>query len=286
MTRDNIFRRHREETLARQAAEAAAGEPLPLVAAEGPRADGMGGIIRTDAATNEAKLMLVKLTSDRAALKTYQSGELRAKAKADLLPDYQDWLDGLIADPEALPVGERNDVLFYAMIWHLDCREIARALELAELVLARKVEVPSSSFKRTPGCLIAEEVAERAFDALRADAAYFDQDWIAQAMLLTEAEDMPDEARAKLFKASALFDERKIDALEAAGGPQADGSAGAYAALIFSAKASAVRALELNSGCGVKKLLEKLDRLAKKIEPISSNQVSVAGATPATGNPS
>lgn len=268
MTRDNIFRAHRERTLARQAAEAASGGPLLSDAAEGaregaPRADGMGGIIRPDAATNEAALMLVKLTSDRTRLKEIQSIERKIEAKRSMLPEYQAWLDGLIDGASALPAETRNDVLTTCMMWHIDTGDFARALEIAAVVLLAKIPMPAQ-FERTAACAVAEQIADAAFAAVGGKGD-FDVDLISETMLLTDAEDMPDEVCAKLFKAQALLIYRKADALLEAGGDAADGPAGAYSAALEATKAAASRALALNEKSGVKPLLAKVERAEKKL---------------------
>jgi hypothetical protein len=264
VTRTNIFRAHREHTLARQAAEAMSGGPLPPDVAKGPRADGMGGIIRPDAATNEAALMLVKLTSDRARLREIQSIERKIEVKRDLLPEYQAWLDGLIAGADAMQPETRNDVLTTCMMWHIDTGDFSRALELAAVVFLAKIPMPSQ-FDRTAGCAVAEQIADAAMNAISAKAD-FDVDLISETMLITEAEDMPDEVRAKLFKAQAMLLERNASILEQAGGDGADGPAAAFSATLASAKDAAVRALALNEKSGVKALIGKIERTEKKIK--------------------
>lgn len=260
----NLARSHYQRTLARQAAKAAAGDPLPSVAAEGARADGLGGIIRPDAATNASGLMLVKLTSDRSRLKEIQSVERKIDAKREMLPEYQAWLDGLIEGAANLPEGVQNDVLTTCMMWHIDTGDFTRALELAAIVLDRDIPLPSQ-FNRKAPTAIAEEIAEAAFASIR-NATEFDVDHIAEVQLLTDDKDMPDEVRAKLHKATALIFERKADALSDAGGEGADGAAGAYSAALDAAQTAATRALELDSSCGVKGLLAKIARAQKKIE--------------------
>lgn len=257
----NIARAHRERTLAAQAAEAATGDPLPSVAAEGAVADGMGGIIRPGVAASEAALMLVKLHSDRTRLRQIQSDEGKEAAKREMLPEYQAWLDGLISAADKIPEGTRNDLLSTLTIWSIDAGDYARALELAEVVIARKIPMPAWFDRKAP-CAIAEELAKAAFKAISAKAD-FDPDHIAAVQLLTEAEDMPDEVRAKLFKAAAQLTERRIDALLASN--TGDGPAGELQALVASAQADAARALELHDGSRVKALIQKLARVAKKL---------------------
>lgn len=260
----NIFRKHFHDQIARQAADAAVEQST---VADGlfARADGLGGIIRPDAASSDAAIMLMRLTHDRARLKGIQSQEAKIAAKREMLPEYENWLDGLILGADALPEGQPNDVLCYAMVWHIDTGNIARALELAAVILGRKVAFPPH-FKRTGGCLIAEEIAESAFEAMR-DKEDFDIDLIIETQILVEAEDMPDEVRAKLFKAEAMLLEKRLNArLEAAGDGGVDGPAALVPALLNQATTAAQRALKLHEACGVKTLITKLERTARKLE--------------------
>jgi len=258
----NIARQHYQKALARQAAEAAEGAlSSPSVAEGTARADGMGGVIRPDAATNEAALMLVKLTSDRARLKAIQSVERKVEAKREMLPEYRAWVTGLLEASDSLPEGQPNDVLTSCMMWLIDAGDVDAALRIAEPVLARKIPLPSW-FDRQPACAIAENIAEAAFAAIRSEAG-FDPDHIAAVQLLTEGDDMPDEVRAKLHKAAAMLSERSIDVLLES--KVDDGPAGLLPALLDQAKVDAARALELHPGCGVKALIQKLDRITKKI---------------------
>jgi Phage small terminase subunit len=259
MARENIFRAHRERVLAQKSAES--GTSLVVLGAATRQADGLGGIVPLTAANNQAALMLVKLTSDRARLKEIQSVERKIDAKREMLADYQSWLDGLIEAADSLPDAVGNDVLTTCMMWHIDTGDFARALHLGAVVIDRSIPMPSW-FQRTAACALAENIAEAAFDAIR-NKSEFDVDHVTSAMLITETKDMPDEVRAKLFKAQAMLLDRNAEAI---GSAQADGPAGAYAATLESALGAAARALQLNSECGVKSLIKKLEGLTKKLQ--------------------
>lgn len=264
----NIARQHRERILARQAAEAAAGSPVPAAAEGAARADGLGGIVRPTSAQNEAQVMLVKLTEDRRRLKEIQSVERKVEAKRTMLPEYDAWLDGLIEGADALPSGERQDVLTTCLIWHIDAGNLSRALDLAEIALPRKIPAPAW-YDRTLGCIIAEQVAEAVFAIFRAatgttvDPSALSIEDVLRAQLITEDEDMPDEVRAKLFKAEALI---LVAAFNQAvsQGDSPDGTAGLVDAMLRDGMRAANRALELHPNCGVKKMIEKFTREQKK----------------------
>ncbi len=260
MARTNIFRDHKQRVLAEKSA--ASGVALAAASPNARQADGLGGIVPLNTGDNAAALMLVKLTSDRARLREIQSVERKVEAKREMLEDYQAWLDGLIEGAENLPLDVRNDVLTTCMIWHIDTGGFARALHLGAVAVDRSIPMPSW-FERTTACALAENLAKAAFDALR-DKSEFDVDHITSAMLITDEKDMHDEVRAKLFKAQAMLLDRNADALFALGGAAADAPAGAYAATLDGALAAATRALQLHGECGVKSLIQKLERAIKK----------------------
>jgi hypothetical protein len=265
----NPFRSLRDDKLARQAAEAEAGSLSSPVSAKGRNlvGDGLGGVIRPDAATNEAAAMLVKLTTDRARLKQIQGTQAKIAAKADIVPEYRDWLTKLLDDPDQLEVGAVNDVLAMLTIWYIDIGDIGFALDLAELVLAKDVPMPSW-FDRTAGCAITEGIATAALAAVGLGEAFDRAHLDHLDGLINNPEnpvDMPDEVRAKLFKAMAMLGKIELNALTESGDAP-DGVAGQMDALLADIGANAKSALALHNGCGVKKLIEKVELLQKNIE--------------------
>lgn len=266
MERRNIFREQRQRTLAAMAAQAGALQiDQPSL---NRQADGLGGIVPVASANNEAAVMLVKLTADRASLKQVKSDERKAEFKRQILPDYQAWLDGLIEGAESLVPGTRNDVLTTCMIWHIDAGDYARALHLGAIVIDREVPMPAW-FKRSAPTAIAEEIANAALFAV-SKRSEFDLDHVTSAMLITQNSDMHDEVRAKLFKAQAMLLNRKSETLAESGGQGADGVAGAYAASLESVLAAASRAFELDQNSGVKTLIREVERAQKKLATTAS----------------
>jgi Phage small terminase subunit len=261
----NIARLHRQRTLARRAAEAGADAPTSVAV------EGEGGLANPGTpAENAARMMMVKLTADRARLKSIQSDALKAKAKMELLPEYDAWLDGLIEAKDSLPLGVSNDVLTTAMVWHIDAGNIARAIALGEAVIERAVPMPAW-WKSTSPSVLAERVAEAAFAAIR-EGQDFETDHLSAVQLLTEDEDMPDEVRAKLYKAEAQLIEIAVDKLYV-NGDAPDGVAGAAIGLIEMGLRSAATAQRFHAACGVKKLIDKLNRLKAKLEkPLTENK--------------
>lgn len=269
MTRRNIFREHRTNELARQAAEAEAATPAS--AEDGfSRADGVGGIIRPDAATNEAAAMLVKLTADRARLKQVQSTEAKVAVKQEIIGEYRPWLSNLLSNPEQVQHGEVNEVLARLTLWNIDAGAFDDALALAELVLAKDVPSPVG-ITRTMGCVIVEEIATAALKAAAANTPFAVSILDHIQLLIEPAEegargvDMPDEVRAKLFKARAMLMDNALT-VRLADGDNPDGTAGAITAMANSIHADISRAIELDTNCGGKSLLQKIERLRKKLD--------------------
>src|SRR3546814_4841498 len=82
------------------------------------------------------------------------------------------------------------------MIWMIDFRAIDAALDLAAHVLKHGLKLPER-YNRTAGCLVAEEIATVAL--AERDKVTLEQ--LQRGGALTEEQDMPDQARAKRFKA-------------------------------------------------------------------------------------
>lgn len=195
------------------------------------------------------ELTLAQLQQDQFRLKQVQSTESKALLKAELLPQYAPYVDGVLSAGQ----GAQDDVLVTVMIWRFDAGDFAGGLAVARYVLQHRLKMPDR-FNRTAGCVVAEEVAVMALKALKAGGT-FDIGVLAEAERVTAEHDMPDEARAKLMLAigrvaAAMVVEEKpapsdIQCLEVA-----------YYFL--------TRGVALYEKCGAKKDLERVARLAKK----------------------
>lgn len=150
------------------------------------------------------ELMLAKLAEDRRSLKQIQSIEAKIDYKRKVLPDYAAYVAGALAGN-----GAQDDVLMSAMVWHLDCADYAEALPIAQYALRHGMTLPDQ-YQRTTATLIAEEVADT---ELRKNTAKEPMETMAicQTIELTIEHDMPDQVRAKLYKAAgyAMRDEGK-----------------------------------------------------------------------------
>ena len=226
----NPCRQHYQRVTAALAAEAA-----------GP-ADTMEGL-------NAYEVQLAALLQDRLRLKQVQSTEGKCELKAQILPAYAPYVQGVL---EA-GAGAQDEVLVTVMLWHIDAGTFADALPIAEYVLKHDLKMPDR-FNRTAGTVVAEEVAEAALKAFKA-GSQFDVTILAKTEALTAEHDMPDPARAKLHLAMG-----KAAALQV----KEDTPDATDVVWLEAAKRHLARAIELHSNCGGKKDLERVDRLLKK----------------------
>ena len=187
---------------------------------------------------NGYELMLYKLAQDKRRLHDIQSMETRAEVKRELLPEYESWIEGVLKGEQ----GVQDDVLMSIMVWRIDAGDYLGALEIARYALKHKLSMPDH-YKRTTACLIAEEMADAAIKAHDSGMA-INVEPLQITAEITEKEDMPDEVRAKLFKAIGY-------------GLSADKS------LTSGALGYLKKAFGLHDKVGVKKDIEKLERELK-----------------------
>lgn len=190
---------------------------------------------------------LNQLLQDRLRLKAIQSNEGKAALKTQLLPEYIPYVEGVLAAGN----GAQDDVMTTVMVWRVDVEDYSGALDIADYVLKHKLIMPDR-FERTTGCLVAEEIATAALKAQKANGS-FDLSILHRTVELTDAEDMPDQARAKLYLATGRA---TLDGITA----EEPGQPGQIQAGIDLLK----RAIELHDGCGGKKDLDSAERLLKK----------------------
>ncbi|MBA1289187.1 phage terminase small subunit [Pseudomonas japonica] len=197
------------------------------------------------------ELQLAQLHQDRLRLKNVQSNTGKAELKRQLLPAYTPYVQGVLESGK----GAQDDVLTTVMLWCIDAGDHAGALDIAAYALAHKLKMPDR-FARSTGCLIAEEIAETALNAMKAGSEP-DRDLLQRTAELTAEHDMPDEARAKLYMAlgrATLLGLTESD-------PGRPGQVHAGIELLR-------QAVRLHDKCGVKKDLEAAERLLKKITPV------------------
>jgi Phage small terminase subunit len=230
----NPCRRHFQRVTA--AKEAAAVEPT-----------------QTMAGATAYEHQLNQLLQDRLRLKQVQSNQGKAELKRQLLPEYIPYVQGVLDAGQ----GAQDEVLTTIMVWRFDAGDFIGGLDIAQYVLQHKMVMPDR-FARTLGCLVAEEVATAAFKAQKVGEP-FDLAVLHRTAELTDAEDMPDQARAKLFLAMGRA------TLEGLTDDQ-PGQPGQVQAGIDLLK----KAIDLHDACGGKKDLERAERLLNKLAAAGS----------------
>jgi hypothetical protein len=175
------------KTLAQRHFEQVSAQLAATAAAE----DGGG----TMAGSNAYELMLAKLYTDRRRLKDVKSIERKVEVKAELLPDYAEYVAGVLVGGR----GTQDEVLITVMVWRVDVGDFAGALAIAAYALEHGMTMPDQ-YDRTLATVLAEEVADRALDVLKVDQV-FDTQLLQEVARLTDPHDMHDQVRAKLYKA-------------------------------------------------------------------------------------
>ncbi|SER25907.1 Phage small terminase subunit [Azotobacter beijerinckii] len=201
------------------------------------------------------ELQLLQLAQDRARLKQIQSEQGKAELKRQLLPAYAPYVEGVLSAGQ----GAQDEVLTTVMVWRMDAGDYPGALDIAEYVLRHGLLMPDR-FARTTGCLVAEEIANAALKAQKTGGT-FDLAVLERTQKLTAAQDMPDEARAKLLLAT--------------GRATLDGEAPGLPRLLIGIDLLK-RAIDLHSSCGGKKDLERAERLLKNIAAPEAPEASAA----------
>ncbi len=202
---------------------------------------------QTMAGATPYELMLAKLAADRRALKGVQSVARKIELKRTLLPEYADYVAGVLSGGR----GAQDDVLVTVMVWRIDAGDFDGALAIAAYALAHGLVLPDQ-FERSLASVVAEQFADAALSAFM-DGGTFGAACLEVVDELTRNADMHDQVRAKLYKALgyALQDadpQRSLEYLR--------------------------RALSLNDRVGVKK---DIDRLLKLIEAAGNPSDGTAG---------
>ncbi|WP_343611135.1 phage terminase small subunit [Novosphingobium sp.] len=205
-------------------------------------------------AATEYELMRAALGNDLRQLSNTQSLEKKIELKRGMIERYRDWIEGALAAEKPA----QDDIVTTMLVWSIDIAEWPLALDLARHVLDHGLTLPER-YKRDPAVLVAEEFAEAGI----VPEPTIDLATLLQIEGMTDMSDMPDEVRAKVNKAIGLAFKARSDAFD----PEADsGMAGGKPALIAAALASLKRAVELDSRCGVKKIITSLQAEAARIE--------------------
>lgn len=238
----SLARRHRERALAAQAGDAAEAAMVGQAVA----------MPETGEVASEYRALYAVMQDNLRSLSDIQSIEGRNPVKMEMAETFRAWVDGALA-AGAEGTAAQDEIVAQMMIWAIDYRDFDRALDIGEHVLRYGITLPER-YLRTPACLLAEEIAT----AVLAEPQLATLQQIVRLADLTSGFDMPDQARAKLFKAVGRAFAKAADDFD----PEADtAAAGGKPALINAALEALRRALQLNKSIGVKKDIERLERI-------------------------
>ncbi len=213
---------------------------------------------------------LAKLQQDHLRLKQIQSAQGKGELKKVLLPEYVDYIRGVLESDAGVP----DDVITTLMVWAMDAGEFeSTALPIAEYVIKHNLKLPDR-FERTAPTLIAEEIAEAALNGQQSGDGLALNDLLRTASM-TDASDMPDQVRAKLYLAIGRANATIADRTE---------DAEASALWLDLARKYLAQAIDLHDRCGGKKDLEKVGRLLKKHAELKA-QAEAKAETDATEKP-
>ncbi|MEM4990634.1 phage terminase small subunit [Collimonas sp. H4R21] len=205
---------------------------------------------------SQYELQLYQLLEDRRRLKNIQSIKSKVVLKAQLLPNYHAWIDGVLAKGK----GGQDDVLTTILVWSIDAGDYERAVQMARYAVTHKMTLPDQYNRDIPTMLL-DEFSEAFLHGKLAEDPALAANILAQIGELTEGSDAPDQARAKLHKALGY-------ALLVLADDGDDKRDLVDQSLLYAqaAHGSLTRALELFQGVGVKKDIEILERRLKKAE--------------------
>lgn len=217
----SLCRRHFDRTVAAREASAAA-IAAPGASVPGSLGERMLGLLRM----HQSKFDAIKSLASKIA----------AKRKA--LPEYEAYVDGVIASGSAA----QDDVLARVMIWRLDVGDFDGALAIAAHAIRHGLSMPFGFSRDVPTTLV-ETIANAALE----DPEHAAPEPIREALALTAERDMHDQVRAKAQKALGLI----LKATDPA-----------------AALEHLEAALKLNPKCGVK---TEIAKLRKELEAASAS---------------
>lgn len=210
------------------------------------------------------ELMMHALVNDRRTLKGVQSIARKIELKREMLDKYGDYVHGVLAADK----GGQDEVVVTVMIWLLDTLRFRPALDLASYVLRHDIKLPAQYNRDVPTLLLDEITDAVLGDRIELSAGLLDE--LLTLQLLTEDQDAPDQARAKLHRVMG-------ETLTHLAGDLPDEDTRRMAA---AALQHLNRAKQLDAGVGVVKLIEKLERKIKKAEDGAPSQAGGEGQPP------
>ncbi|MGS1108904.1 phage terminase small subunit [Achromobacter anxifer] len=217
------------------------------------------------------ELMMHALVNDRRTLKGLQSIERKIELKREMLDKYGDYVQGVLTADK----GGQDEVVVTVMVWLLDTLQFRPALDLAAYVLRHGIKLPAQYTRDVPTLLLDEITGAVLSERIALSAGLLDE--LLTLNGLTVDHDAPDQARAKLHRAMG-------ETLTHLAGDLADEDTQRMAA---AALQHLNRAKQLDTGVGVIKLIEQLERKIKKAEggtQPKADEEDKTSTQPATGS--
>ena len=128
------------------------------------------------------------------------------------MPNYLPWIEGTIAEG----VGGQDDMLVKLMVWCLDTHDFKTAIDIAEYALLNDFVMPEP-FTRDVATVFVEQLSDELLSIRKdTDTAVY-ADLIQRAIDSTTSQDMPDQVRAKIYRAfgDSLKDPKPDEAITA-----------------------------------------------------------------------
>lgn len=141
------------------------------------------------------------LKDDKAILKNIDSIQDKIKAKAAMIPNYSDWIQGVIDTGRA---AEDDQVTPTLLVWMIDTGELDAAMPLAKLAIDTQM-ASTDEYRRTMPEIIIEQMAEQISAGSDISLGNLQTliDWVtAKADNGMHLNNMTDQIRAKLLKAA------------------------------------------------------------------------------------
>lgn len=188
-------------------------------------------------------------------LQDVESHEARIPMKRDFMTEFAPWIAGVLEADQ--PV--QDEILMTNLVWAIDCGEFDLALSLGRFALKHGLTLPER-YNRTTACFLREDIAEIAL----AQPETVPHEIMVELDQLTAAADMPDAAKAKLDKA---LGRSWLDKAAAFDPSDETGPAGGAAAYASQGLEHLKRAIKLNPKVGVKKDIERAEKLLRDLAP-------------------
>lgn len=219
--KSNSLREHFIRTSAAQKAKAANNDPrlsaqvlgrrtgTTMVMTSTPISDAPSdGDTNPDAGSN----IELKFWNDDQHLSNIQSISHKTELKKEFLPFYVPWIEGTIAEG----VGGQDDMLVKLMVWCLDTHDFKTATDIAEYALLNDFVMPEP-FTRDVATVFVEQLSDELLSIRKDTDTAIYADLIQRAIDSTTSQDMPDQVRAKIYRAfgDSLKDAKPDEAITA-----------------------------------------------------------------------